>query len=156
MDYPISVRISVNEFYEVIGVKDGIVPEEGVKIAVAAEKAGADLINVSAGTYETGNVTVEPTSFAQGWRMELAKLVKENVSVPVVATSVIREPEFAEQMLSDGYIDFVGMGRPWLADSQWGERLSMVTVETSENTPAQYCLNSRDTVDFWRKIYSVP
>ncbi|MGB7473957.1 FAD-dependent oxidoreductase [Trichococcus sp.] len=146
MDYPISVRISVNEFYEVIGVKDGIVPEEGVRIAVAAEKAGADLINVSAGTYETGNVTVEPTSFAQGWRMELAKLVKENVSVPVVATSVIREPEFAEQMLSDGYIDFVGMGRPWLADSQWGEKaINGDCRDIRKCTSCMYCFEIAGT-----------
>lgn len=122
MEYPVSVRISVNEFYELIGVKDGIVPDEGVMIAIVAEKAGADIIDVSAGTYETGNVTVEPTSFAQGWRMDLAKLVKEHVTVPVVSTTVIREPEFAEQMLKDGYIDFVGMGRSWLADSHWGEK----------------------------------
>jgi NADH:flavin oxidoreductases, Old Yellow Enzyme family len=145
-DYPISVRISVDEFYKVLGVNDGITPDEGVKIAMELEKAGADLINVSAGTYETGNVTVEPTSYSQGWRMELAKLVKENVTIPVVATSVIREPEFAEKMIKEGYIDFVGMGRSWLADSHWGEKAINGNFEDIRKcTSCMYCFEIAGT-----------
>ena len=119
--------------------------KKAVRIAIAAEKAGADLINVSAGTYETGNVTVEPTSFAQGWRMELAKRVKENVTVPVVATSVIREPEFAEQMLrTDILISLEWGDHGWPILSGVKRRL-MVTAEISENVPAA-CTASKSRV----------
>ena len=139
-DFPISVRISASEFYEFIGARDGITLDEGVRIAVVAEKAGADLINVSAGTYETGNVTVEPTSYPQGWRIDLAKIIKANVTVPVAATSVIREPEFAEMLLKDRYMDFIGMGRPWLADSHWGEKaFNSKSEDIRKCTSCMYC-----------------
>lgn len=119
-DYPVAVRISANEYYETIGVEDGIKPEEGLKIAITAQEAGADMIDVSAGNYETGSATIEPTSYAQGWRVDTAKYIKTGLTIPVVGTSVIREPEFAEMLLKENYMDFIGMGRAWLADSNWG------------------------------------
>jgi 2,4-dienoyl-CoA reductase-like NADH-dependent reductase (Old Yellow Enzyme family)/thioredoxin reductase len=119
-DYPISVRLSGSEFMESIGVPDGITLEETIATAKACEAAGVNLINVSAGCYDTGNTIVEPTSYAQGWKVYLAGEVKKNVSIPVAGTGVIREPEYAESLIADGTMDFVAMGRSWLADSNWG------------------------------------
>jgi 2,4-dienoyl-CoA reductase-like NADH-dependent reductase (Old Yellow Enzyme family)/thioredoxin reductase len=119
-DYPISVRLSGSEFMESIGVADGITLEEATKTAVACEKAGANLINVSAGCYDTGNTIVEPTSYDQGWKVFLAAEIRKHVSIPVATTGVIRDPEYAEEILANGTTDFIGMGRSWLADSNWG------------------------------------
>ncbi len=118
-DYPVSIRLSVSEFLDQIGVNDGITPEEGVTIAVMSEACGVDLINVSSGLYETMNTIIEPTSFPQGWRTDLSRAVKANVKVPVVGNAVIREPKFAEELLNEGCVDFIGMGRTHLGDSEW-------------------------------------
>lgn len=120
-DFPISVRLSVEEFLSNVGVTDDYIHiQDGVKISIALEKLGIDVINVSCGIYETGSVCVEPVSFPQGWRRDLIKAVKDHVAIPVIAVSVIREPAVGEQFLADGIVDFVALGRAWLADEEWG------------------------------------
>ncbi|WP_462410095.1 oxidoreductase [Neobacillus sp. Marseille-QA0830] len=119
-DYPLMVRLTVDEFLNTIGSPEqGIVLEEGVKIVQALEKLGIDAIDVSSGIYETMNTIVEPTSYPQGWRTHLSQAVKAAVNIPVLAANVIRKPEFAEELLSSHTIDFVGIGRGLLADPEW-------------------------------------
>lgn len=142
-DYPISVRLSGSEFLEAIGVKDGTTLEESIQTAIACEKAGADMINVSAGCYETGNTIVEPTSYAQGWKTFLAKEIRKHVSVPVATTGVIRDPEFAEELLKDGTTDFIAMGRSWLADPNWGVKaIEGRSDDIRKCTGCMYCFET--------------
>lgn len=120
MDFPVIVRLTADECYSEIGEKGkGYDLVEGVHIAKLLEEAGADAIHVSSGNYETMNYWLEPTSFKTGWRKHLAKAVKDNVKIPVIAANVIRSPEQAEDQISEGYQDFVALGRPHIADPHW-------------------------------------
>lgn len=122
-DFPVSVRLTVDEFYDLLGYENrGIQLPEGVQMAKKVEEAGADLINVSCGNYETLNTLIEPMSFQPGWRTYLAKAVKEAVSVPVAGVGVIRTPDQAEALLESGNQDFITLGRPMLADPHWVEK----------------------------------
>lgn len=123
-DFPIIARISVDEFYREIGdpVDEGITLDEGIRIAKRLEECGIDAIDVSSASYETMNYWLEPTSFQTGWRSYLAKAVKENVSIPVLAANLIRSPEQAEQQLEEGIQDFISLGRPLLADPDWANK----------------------------------
>ena len=123
-DFPVGVRLSVEEFLDKTGVtEDYIHIQDGVKIAMALETQGIDYIDVSVGLYETGMTCVEPISFPQGWRRDIIKAVKDHVHIPVIGVSVIREPAVAEKFLEDGVEDFVSMGRSWLADEEWGKKV---------------------------------
>ena len=147
-DFPIGVRLSVEEFLDKTGVtEDYIHIQDGVKIAVALEKCGIDFIDVSVGLYETGNVCVEPISFPQGWRKDLIKAVKDHVSIPVIGVSCIREPQIAEQFLEGGIVDFVSMGRSWLADEEWGRKV----LEGRENELCKCinCLRCFESLNAW-------
>lgn len=122
-DYPVTVRLSVDEFLDKTGVtEDYIHAKDGVQIAMYLEKVGAAAINVSCGIYETGVSIIEPVTYPQGWRTPFVKAVKDHVSIPVIAVSAIREPAFAEKLLEDGVQDFISMGRGWLADENWGTK----------------------------------
>ncbi len=119
-DYPLIVRLTVDEFYREIGRSgQGLELEEGVEIARRLEKAGVDAIDISSGNYETINWWLEPMSFAPGWRKNLARAVKEAVDIPVIAANLIRSPEQAEAQLADGTQDFIALGRPLIADPAW-------------------------------------
>lgn len=123
-DYPVSVRISAEEFLEAVGnPAPCLTLEETVPMCVEFEKLGADVINVSAGLYETANCTVEPSSMQEGWRAYLIKAVKDAVQIPVMGVSIIRHPEFAEKLLADGNQDFICMGRTFLADPEWVKKI---------------------------------
>lgn len=146
--FPIGVRLSVEEFLDKTGVtEDYIHIQDGVKIAMALEKCGIDYIDVSVGLYETGNVCVEPISFPQGWRKDLIKAVKDHVSIPVIGVSCIREPQVAEAFLENGIVDFVSMGRSWLADEQWGRKV----LEGRENELCKCinCLRCFESLNAW-------
>jgi len=123
-DFPLGVRLTVEEFLDKTGVtEDYIHIQDGVKLAMALEAQGIDFIDVSVGLYETGMTCVEPTSFPQGWRRDLIKVVKDHVHIPIIGVSCIREPAVAEKFLEDGVEDFVSMGRSWLADENWGVKV---------------------------------
>ena len=122
-DFPISVRLTVDEFYSAIGEPGkGLQMDEGIEIAKRLEKAGVAVLDLSCGGYETPNQTVEPMSKPEGWRAYFVKAVKEAVNIPVIAVGVIRNPEFAEKLLEDGVQDFIGLGRPLLADPEWAKK----------------------------------
>jgi len=124
-DFPIIVRLAVDEYYRCIGKPgQGIELAQGVEMARRLEKAGIDAIDVSSANYETMNYWLEPISFDPGWRKNLAKAVKDEVKIPVLAANLIRSPEQAEAQLREGYQDFVCMGRPHLADPVWSRKVS--------------------------------
>ncbi|MGX2944493.1 FAD-dependent oxidoreductase [Enterococcus alishanensis] len=116
-DFPVSVRISGDDYIE-----GGNRIEDTVKIALLLESYGADVINVSSGTYESSPTIIEPNDYAQGWKKDLAKTIKEHVHVPVIAVNNIKEPSFAESLLEEDVCDFIGVGRAQLADSEWASK----------------------------------
>ena len=136
-DFAMGIRLSVEEFLDRTGVtEDYIHIQDGVKMAMAFEAQGIDFIDVSVGLYETGITCVEPISYPQGWRQPLIQAVKDHVRIPVIAVSCFREPAIAEKFLEDGVQDFIGMGRTWLADEQWG-----VKVHEGRENELRKCIN---------------
>ena len=122
-DYPLMVRLTVDEMMERIGKPgEGYGLETGKKIAKRLEELGVDAINVSSANYDTYNCWLEPTTYEPGWRKHLAKAIKETVNIPVVAANVIRTPEQAEKQLKEGYQDFVASARAFICDPHWPEK----------------------------------
>ena len=122
-DFPIIVRLSVDEMYEKIGQKGrGYDLEEGLKIAKALNGKGIDAIDVSSAGYDTFNYWLEPVTFPCGWRKNLAEEVKKVVDIPVIAANLIRSPQQAEEQLEAGIQDFVSLGRPHIADPHWANK----------------------------------
>ncbi|MFL0196640.1 FAD-dependent oxidoreductase [Clostridium sp. WILCCON 0269] len=121
-EYPVIVRLSVDEFLRTNGVDDGILLEDGIKIARRLEEIGADAIDVSAGIYETMNVSWEPISFPQGWKLYLGEEIKKAVGIPVISAAVIREAAYADRIIGEGRTDFVGSARLHFADPQWSNK----------------------------------
>lgn len=136
-DFPVIVRLSVDEFYRMIGEENqGIELDEGVKIAKYLENLGVDGIDVSSASYETMNYWLEPTTFEPGWRKHLAKAVKDNVHIPVLAANMIRSPEQAEKQLEEGCQDFVNLGRPLICDPEWVNK-----AQSGREDEIKRCLN---------------
>lgn len=118
-DFPIVVRLTVDEMYDKIGQKGrGYDLSEGLKMAKILSE-GIDAIDVSSAAYDTFNYWLEPTTFDCGWRKYLAAEVKKVVDIPVIAANLIRSPMQAELQLEEGIQDFVSLGRPLIADPYW-------------------------------------
>lgn len=108
--FVVGVRINGNDF-----VEGGNDLADCVEIAKYLEPY-VDYFNVSCGVYASAPTMIEPCYYPEGWRKELAKTIKANVSVPIIAVNTIKHPETAERFLEEGVSDFVGMSRMQIAD----------------------------------------
>lgn len=123
-DFPIVVRLTVDEMYSEIGQNGkGYNLEEGIKMAKILSDEGIDAIDVSSAAYDTFNYWLEPTTFTPGWRKYLASEVKKVVDIPVIAANLIRSPKQAEMQLEEGTQDFISLGRPLIADPHWPNKV---------------------------------
>lgn len=113
----ISVRLNIDDF-----VTGGLSFGETYKISLELEHTGADLIHCSCGTYESGLNSIEPASYEEGWRVYLAREVKNWVHIPIITGGVIKSPELADKIIREKQADFVFMGRSLLADSEWPDK----------------------------------
>ena len=113
--FPISVRMNGSDYLD-----DGITEEDAIMQAKYLEKLGISVINVSCGTYDSGATIIEPNYFAEGWKKHLAANIRKAVSIPVIAVCNIKHPAMAEELLEEGFADFVGIARGQLADPDWG------------------------------------
>lgn len=140
-NFPIIVRFSVDEF-----VPGGLQIDESIKLAQCFEKAGAAAIHVSTSIFETMERNVEPMPLPDGWRIPLAAKIKENVSISVIAVGAIRNPNMAEETLSEGKADFVAIGRGLLADSEWVKKVESNQVSSiNQCTSCCYCVERVST-----------
>jgi 2,4-dienoyl-CoA reductase-like NADH-dependent reductase (Old Yellow Enzyme family)/thioredoxin reductase len=111
--FPILVRISADEFEP-----GGRTLEETQYIAPLFVEAGADALNISAGTTNIGSVA-PPMGSPAGIYAPLAAAIKEVVKIPVISVGRILTPWVAEDILSSGKADMVAIGRGLLADPEF-------------------------------------
>ena len=109
-EYPLFVRVAGNDFME-----GGNTNREARLFAIEAEKAGADLFNVTGGWHETRVPQLTMCVPRQGY-VYLAQGIKSVVSVPVLASNRINDPSTGEEILRNGAADMVTMARGLLAD----------------------------------------
>ncbi|WP_101674920.1 NADPH-dependent 2,4-dienoyl-CoA reductase [Alloalcanivorax mobilis] len=112
-DFIIMYRLSVIDL-----VPDGCTHEEVLALARDVERAGADIINSGVGWHEARVPTIV-TSVPRAAFVEATRQVKAVVSIPVVASNRINDPDLAEGILADGYADAISMARPLLADPEF-------------------------------------
>ena len=99
-------------------VKQGSSWDEVVLLAKAIEKAGATLINTGIGWHEARVPTIAALVPRGAFTWVTARLRKE-VSIPLITTNRINNPELADQILAQGEADMVSMARPFLADPEF-------------------------------------
>ena len=109
--FPIESRMSGSELFE-----GGYDLDEGVHIAQMIEPY-ADIIHVSAGTYQRGFGDTHPSMFKEhGCNVYLAAEIKKHVSVPVATLGGLNDPEQMAEIIASGKADIVYMARALLAD----------------------------------------
>ena len=94
--------------------------QELLETAKAIEEANGDVLDVSTGTYEYGNI---PLDFLYDKKIYAASLVKKNVNIPVIGVGGIQTGEQAEEVLKKGYADLVAVGRGHLCNPNWTKKV---------------------------------
>jgi len=115
---PVGVRINGDDF---LG-EGGWTLTDACRLAPILEKEGVNYLNVSAGTYDTGHISLMSMYREQGAIVYLAEEVKKHVSIPVMAVGRIKNPIMADEIIREGKANLVGMGRAHLADPEIVEK----------------------------------
>lgn len=118
-DFPVIVRISVNEY-----LLGGRTEAESFVLARHCEELGFDAVHVSNGMYASPALRqiIAPMYTEHALNMQGAQQVKEMLDVPVIVTNRINDPRMADTLIKMGKTDFVGMGRGSLADPYLPEK----------------------------------
>lgn len=122
--YPIFMRISADELLE-----GGNSLEDTIELLRYFQEE-ADVIDVSAGLSDSIQYQIDANYLADGWRSYMAKAVKEAFGKPVITTGNIRDPKVAEDILTRGDADLIGMGRQMIADPEWVNKVEYGKEET--------------------------
>lgn len=123
-DFPVCVRINATDYLE--GCLD---MDESVQIAQILEKAGADVISVSAGCHETQHLSNDIMRLEEGFKRPLFEAIKKAVHIPIIAAGGFRNPHVCEEIVASGTADFLGMGRSFIADPEWPKKAKEGRVE---------------------------
>ncbi len=113
-DYPVLVRINGADF-----VPGGLTLDEACVLSHMLQEAGADCIDVSAGSHEAVDYDWPPASMEPGCVVYLAETIKKFVQVPVITVGRINTPTLAESILQEGKADLVAIGRGLIADPEF-------------------------------------
>jgi len=116
-DYPVAMRITVEEY-----VEEGYHLDEGVRICEELVDEGIDWLDITAGIYETMPTIFYPYAQDEAYRIDHAEAVRAVVDIPVSGVGKIRSPEVAEEILEEGQADMVAMGRGLMADPEWPKK----------------------------------
>ncbi len=111
-DFTLLIRLSGNDF-----MPGSNTNKEAALFASKLEQAGIDGFNITGGWHET-KVPQITGDLPRGGFAYLAHGVKEAVSVPVIASNRINDPQVAEEIIRNGQADMVNFGRPLIADPQ--------------------------------------
>ncbi len=119
----VAVKLNSSDFQ-----KGGFSAEDSVTVAtwIAAEKV--DFIEISGGTFESPTAyqhksRSDSTKAREGYFLEYARVMKEALDIPLMVTGGFRSADFMTQALENGDTDLIGMGRPFIIDPDFPEKL---------------------------------
>ncbi|MFW9922385.1 MAG: FAD-dependent oxidoreductase [Candidatus Thorarchaeota archaeon] len=125
-------------------IKGGLEVEDMAKIAAKLDQEGIDMINITAGIFDSPYYPVVPyMNQPRGVYSNYAAIIKKSVKNAVVCVvGRINTPEIAEEILSSGKADMVAMGRALITDPFFPQKVMEGRREAMKICPAcNACLN---------------
>jgi 2,4-dienoyl-CoA reductase (NADPH2) len=115
-EIPVIVRVNGNDFME-----GGIGRPEQQAFAAALAAAGADAVSINVGWHEA-QVPQIVAKVPRGVFAYMAREIKKQVAVPVMAGHRINDPQTARRLIDEGFCDLVAVGRALIADPRFPEK----------------------------------
>lgn len=109
-DRPVTMRVSGSDW-----VEGGWDIGQTVAFAQALESRGCAAIHVSSGGLDPR----QKFPVAPGYQVPLARAVRQETGMPVVAVGLITKPEHAEAIVATGDADMVALARAMLYNPRW-------------------------------------
>ena len=132
---PMSVRISATDWMD----EQGITPAASVDVALAFQRAGADICDVSAGQTSTSARPV----YGRMFQTPFADRIRNEGGMATMAVGNIYQADHVNSILLAGRADLVCLARPHLANPYWTFHAAAVLGDHEVEWPLPY-LAGRD------------
>ncbi|PWI57712.1 NADH:flavin oxidoreductase/NADH oxidase [Sulfoacidibacillus thermotolerans] len=106
---PVGIRVSATEYHP-----QGYNERQMTDYCKEFIRHGITVLDVSSG----GNVPLVPEVYP-GYQVGFANMIKQAVSVPVIAVGMLDDPKLAEYVVRSGQADAVAIGRGFLRDKHF-------------------------------------
>lgn len=130
-DFPVTIRLALKSYMKDFDKASfdgsdevGRTPDEAVQIAKLLESYGYDALSTDTGTLDAFYYAMPPAYIPAGYSLPMVKMVKDAVSIPILAGSRMADPTIDEKALEDGIIDAAVIGRQAIADSDFGNKIT--------------------------------
>lgn len=128
---PLIMRISAKEY-----VEGGYGIKESTALAKEYQQAGVDIFHITSGGEGLIAAFGRPGTHA-AYQVPLAKEIKINLDVPVIAVGRLDDPILANAVIGNEEADLVGVGRGMLRNPYWTFEAEVVLKKES-SAPKQY------------------
>ena len=137
-DFPVLVKMNSQDFLE-----GGLTLDDSLKIGTMLREEGIDAIELSGGTFVSGKLNPSRGGISsedkEAYFREAAKLFKENLNVPLILVGGIRSFQLAEQLVDDGYADYISMSRPFIREPDLVKRWESGDLRRAECLSDNQC-----------------
>jgi 2,4-dienoyl-CoA reductase-like NADH-dependent reductase (Old Yellow Enzyme family)/thioredoxin reductase len=130
-DFPLIVRLSVDEMHP-----DGRTLAESLEFLPRLEKMGVAALDVTAGLMDREHRQLPPIYVQPGINKAYLSEVRKVVGLPLINSGHLKDPRIAEEFLSEGIVDFVGISRGLIADPDLP-----LKVQNGEEERVRKCLS---------------
>jgi len=114
--FPVLIKLNSQDFME-----GGLTLEDSLKIGRLLQEDGIDAIELSGGTLRSGQLTPSRMGITneekEAYFLEAAKVFKETIKVPLILVGGIRSLPVADQIIEQGWADYISMSRPFIRES---------------------------------------
>lgn len=140
-EYPVIAKLNSTDF-----LPQGLQIKESKEMAKILEDEGLDGIEVSGGMSEAGKASVWEGPFTEeqeGYFVDNASQIKEEVSVPIFALGGLRSFSVSENIIHQAKADFISMSRPFIREPSLVKQLRLCSVEKAACISCNKCFNPR-------------
>lgn len=98
--------------------------EEGIEIAKMLESKGVHALHIDVGCHDNWYLAMPPIYQQEAvLQLSASRKIKEVTSLPIISNGRLSDTDKAETALENGYIDIVGVGRGFLADPDFPNKI---------------------------------
>ena len=121
--FAVAVKINASDFQP-----GGFDIDDSAHVVGLLDTEGVDLVEISGGTYESASGALgvrpgEPGTTTDAYFAGFAPRLRQVTSIPLALTGGIRTRQVMEQLISDGTVDVIGLGRPLVQEPDFPHRL---------------------------------
>ncbi|GCF93773.1 NADH oxidase [Enterococcus florum] len=111
---PLFMRIDAHDDY----LENGLTIEEVIQFVKWAKDCGVDVADVSRGNIMTSGLKYEvpPIDIPFAFNIDNAARIKEETGIITMGVGRVNYPDLAEEILAEGKVDLIGIGRAQLSD----------------------------------------